>query len=184
MKVGGVAWRLVWGDICVRQRLKILLKVWSLLEDFDGGAKTLPKDRSTAQPWLSHRLKFAAGKRASHHIASHDASPTLSGFYRLFLFRMKKLNKKTEFFRAALFACRVTNHTKPKTKTNRAWTLGTSQKNISWQYYTQLTWHWFNTNENNNNRPSKGLGPIEANLHKWGTHSQANTHIGFNCNSW
>jgi len=91
-------WRLVWGDICVRQRLKILLKVWSLLEDFDGGAKTLPKDRSTAQPWLSHRLKFAAGKRASHHIASHDASPTLSGFYRLFLFRMKKLNKKNWIF--------------------------------------------------------------------------------------
>jgi len=30
----------------VRQRLEILLKAWSLLENFDGGAKTLPKDRS------------------------------------------------------------------------------------------------------------------------------------------
>lgn len=60
--------------------------------------KNAPQGSQPAQSWLSHRLKFAAGKRASHRIASHDASPTLSGFYRLFLFRMKKLNIKWNFF--------------------------------------------------------------------------------------
>lgn len=82
----------------------------------------------------------------------------------------EKTEHKMEFFRAALFACRVTNQTVPY----RVWTLGTSQKNISWQYYTQLTWHWFNTNENNNSQ-SKGLGPIEANLS--GAHTPKHTTL-------
>lgn len=130
--------------------------------------KNAPQGSQPAQSWLSHRLKFAAGKRASHRIAWRIANTFR--FLSAVSLSDEKTEHKMEFFRAALFACRVTNQTVPY----RAWTLGTSQKNISWQYYTQLTWHWFNTNENNNSQ-SKGLGPIEANLS--GAHTPKHTTL-------